>query len=225
MAEGKSFWSSLPGILTALAGLITAVGGLLLALRGPAAPDGATVAEAPASEPAPLLERLGVATPETLTLRGVPSTLARERLAAALTRNGLFDAALNPAGAGVANRFEVEVRGEARIVRDAATGLAWQVDGTGGLDYATAESRLAALNAQTFAGYGDWRLPTAEEAASLMEPAAPNGRHIDDVFGSGVNFIWTADRSPDGKVYVAYWADGRLSAERSDFHAWLRAVR
>lgn len=218
MAEGKSFWSSLPGILTALAGLITAVGGLLLALREPAAPDGA-------SAPAPLLERLGVTASETVALRGVPTTLAPERLAAALTKNGLFDALLNPAGAGVANRFEVEVRDEARIVRDAATGLVWQVDSSRGLDYAAAAARLDALNAQNFAGYSDWRLPTAEEAASLMEPVAPNGRHIDDVFGSSVHFIWTADRSPDGKVYVAYWVDGRLSAERPDYHAWLRAVR
>ncbi len=30
MPEGKSFWSSLPGILTALAGLLTAVGALVL---------------------------------------------------------------------------------------------------------------------------------------------------------------------------------------------------
>jgi hypothetical protein len=218
MAEGKSFWSSLPGILTALAGLITAIGGLLLALREPAAPDGA-------SAPAPLLERLGVTASETVALRGVPTTLAPERLAAALTKNGLFDAALNPAGAGVSNRYEVEVRYEARIVRDAATGLVWQVDGSRGLDYAAAEARLDALNAQNFAGYSDWRLPTAEEASSLMEPAAPNGRHIDDVFGSSAHFIWTADRSPDGKVYVAFWVGGRLSAEQSDYHAWLRAVR
>ncbi|MGE0809907.1 MAG: DUF1566 domain-containing protein [Immundisolibacter sp.] len=227
MAEGKSFWSSLPGILTALAGLVTAIGGLLLAfdqagLFGKTEPATAPVANA---APPPLLERIGVTEVERVTLRGVPTTLNDERLTAALATRGLFDAARNPAGAGVDNRFETVLREEALVVRDATTGLSWQRDGTEGLDLAAAEAQIAALNAQAHGGYRDWRLPTAEEAASLMEKAPLDGRHIDPVFGIGVNFIWTADRTPDGRAYVAYWFDGRLSPERPTFHAWVRAVR
>lgn len=227
MAEGKSFWSSLPGVLTALAGLVTAIGGLLLAfdqagLFGKTEPATAPVANA---APPPLLERIGVTEVERVTLRGVPTTLNDERLTAALVTRGLFDAARNPAGAGVDNRFETVLREEALVVRDATTGLTWQRGGTAGLDLAGAEAAIVALNAQAHAGYRDWRLPTAEEAASLMEKAPLDGRHIDPVFDAGVNFIWTADRSPDGKAYVTYWIDGQLSAEPPDFHAWLRAVR
>jgi hypothetical protein len=227
MAEGKSFWSSLPGILTALAGLITAGGGLLLALQGAGligggGHDTATV-QAPA-EPA-LLERLGVSAPPRLSLRGVPTTLSEERLTATLIERGLYDARLNPAGAGIDNRFETVVQGDDVVVRDATTGLVWQRGGTSGLDLAGADTALARLNERGYAGYRDWRLPTAEEAASLMKATPVDGRHIDPAFGSGVGFIWTADRTPDGKAYVAYWADGRLSTERPDFHAWLRAVR
>ena len=76
---------------------------------------------------------------------------------------------------------------------------------------------MAALNAGGHAGYRDWRLPTAEEAASLMEKTPIDGRHIDPVFGRGVNFIWTADRTPSGDAYVAYWFDGRLATERPTF--------
>lgn len=227
MAEGKSFWSSLPGILTALAGLVTAIGGLLLAfdqagLFGKTEPATAPVANA---APPPLLERNGVTEVERVTLRGVPTPLNDERLTAALATRGLFDAARNPAGGGVDNRFETVLREGALVVRDATTGLSWQRDGTGGLDLAAAEAQIAALNAQAHAGYRDWRLPTAEEAASLMEKAPLDGRYIDPVFGGGVNFIWTADRTPDGRAYVAYWVDGQLSPERPEFHAWVRAVR
>jgi hypothetical protein len=227
MAEGKSFWSSLPGVLTAFAGLLTAVGALVLAFQQAGLLGKSEQAAVPVSTPTepPLLERLGVSEVERVTLRGVPTTLSRERLSAALLGHGMFDAWINPAGPGVDNRFEVVVRDEAMVVKDATTGLVWQRDGTEGLDLADVEASLAALNTRGYAGYRDWRLPTAEEAASLMEKTSINGRHIDPAFGSGVNFIWTADRTPDGKAYVAYWADGRLSTERPDFHAWLRAVR
>ena len=227
MAEGKSFWSSLPGVLTAVAGLLTAIGALLLAFQQASLLGKSEQAAPPvptAAQP-PLLERLGVSEVERVALRGVPTTLTRERLSAALVGHGMFDAWINPAGPGIDNRFEVVVRNEAMVVKDATTGLVWQHGGSEGLDLAQAEEALAALNASGHAGYRDWRLPTAEEAASLMEKTPIDRRHIDPVFGRGVNFIWTADRTPSGDAYVAYWFDGRLATERLDFHAWLRAVR
>ncbi len=227
MADGKSFWSSVPGILTALAGLLTAVGALVLAFQQAGLlgkSEQAAVSASTATQP-PLLERLGVSEVARVTLRGVPTTLTPERLSAALVDHGMFDAWVNPAGAGIENRFEGVVRDEAMVVKDATTGLVWQRDGSAGLDLAHAAEALAALNAGGYAGYRDWRLPTAEEAASLMEPAPIDGRHIDAVFGRGVDFIWTADRTPSGDAYVAYWFDGRLATERPDFHAWVRAVR
>jgi hypothetical protein len=227
MAEGKSFWSSLPGVLTALAGLLTAIGALVLAFQQAGLLGRSEQAAAPVTTPAqpPLLERLGVSEVERVTLRGVPGTLSRERLTAALVGHGMFDAWMNPAGPGIDNRFEVVVRDEAMVVKDATTGLVWQRDGAEGLDLTAAEEALAALNARGHAGYRDWRLPTAEEAASLMEKAAIDGRHIDPVFGRDVTIIWTADRNPAGDAYVAYWFEGRLATERPTFHAWLRAVR
>jgi len=227
MAEGKSFWSSLPGILTALAGLITAGGGLLLALQGAGLIGGGAHDAAAVQVPAApaLLERLGVSAPPRRALRGAPTTLGEGRLAVALIERGLYDAQLNPTGAGIDNRFETTVQGEEVTIRDATTGLLWQRGGTAGLDLAGTQAALARLNERGYAGQHDWRLPTAEEAASLMEAAPVDGRHIDPAFGSSVSFIWTADRTPDGKAYVAYWADGRLAAERPEFNAWLRAVR
>ena len=77
MAEGKSFWSSLPGVLTALAGLLTAVGALVLAFQQAGLLGKSEQAAVPVSTAAqpPLLERLGVSEVERVTLRGVPTTL------------------------------------------------------------------------------------------------------------------------------------------------------
>lgn len=54
---------------------------------------------------------------------------------------------------------------------------------------------------------------------ALMEFPANDGMHIDPVFLRGINFIWTADRAPDGSGFVVYFYDGVLSTERADFSA------
>jgi hypothetical protein len=50
------------------------------------------------------------------------------------------------------------------------------------------------LNRKGYAGYHDWRLPTVEEAASLLESSKRNGLYIDPVFSNKQIYIWTGDR-------------------------------
>lgn len=50
------------------------------------------------------------------------------------------------------------------------------------------------LNSREYAGYHDWRLPTVEEAASLLESGKNNrGLYIAPLFSNMQNTIWTGD--------------------------------
>jgi hypothetical protein len=62
------------------------------------------------------------------------------------------------------------------------------------------------LNAKRFAGFGDWRLPTLEEAMSLMEQERKNaGLYIDTVFDRRQEFIWTvACIDAEGRWFVLF---------------------
>lgn len=58
------------------------------------------------------------------------------------------------------------------IVVDHATGLMWQAFGSAKplVPWQAAKDFVQQLNQQQFAGFSDWRLPTVEELASLLEP-------------------------------------------------------
>lgn len=104
-AAPAAWWSSLPGILTALAGLVTAVAGLLTVLRAgpadptptPAPPPAAPVAQPPAA-PAP---------PAAPPVAPVPVGVARLPLASAPRPAALLGERAQPL---TAIRLSVEVR-------------------------------------------------------------------------------------------------------------------
>lgn len=137
----------------------------------------------------------------------------RPRLAAAevaerLAEHGFYDAHRNPGGSGISHRYRLEASGE--VVVDGATGLEWQRGGSAErLTYPEAEAYVAALDAGAFAGREGWRLPTLEEAASLLEPEKnAAGLHLDPVFDVEVWWIWTADRQGPVGGWVVTFADG-----------------
>jgi len=89
-----------------------------------------------------------------------------------------------------------------------------------------AKQYINRLNAEKFSGFNDWRLPTLEEAMSLMEPEVSDRVHINEVFErGGVNFIWTSDRTNDGRIFILYFYDGEIGLEPGGFNAWVLVVR
>ncbi len=92
-------------------------------------------------------------------------------------------------------------------VTDEATGLTWMHTGSGeNLTFIGAKKYARYLNQYRFVGYTDWRLPTIEELASLLEPQKQSeGFYIDPVFGTGCLQFWSGDkRTSDSAWYIMF---------------------
>jgi serine/threonine protein kinase len=196
-----------------------------------AQPDPALTAAAPAlpvaNPAAPPSVAASTATARALALPSTPAVLNSAQLEAQLVRYDLFDRRRNPSSKGVANGYRQQVLGDVVVVSDSATQLMWQKRpaSTDQYTFPAAAAHIEALNRERFGGYDDWRLPTAAEAASLLEPEPVAERYLDAVFTGG-NFIWTVDTAVAGeRAWVIYFYDGYAAIEPFAFNASVRAVR
>jgi hypothetical protein len=139
-----------------------------------------------------------------------------------LVKYGFFDDARNPLGS-----FENDfIDNKDGTVMDRATGLMWQKSGSSkSLENKDANKYLKSLNKERFAGHSDWRMPTIEELASLINKDEINGVHINPLFENKQIRCWTIDQcDPDfanyyrgswvvnfknGKISQAIWVDSR----------------
>jgi hypothetical protein len=131
----------------------------------------------------------------------------------------------NPNGKGIQHNFELQHEGQ--VVIDHATGLIWQQSGSPSyMTYADAEKYITDLNDKRFVGFNDWRLPTLEEAMSLMEREKKSGElYIDPVFDRTQRWIWTADKESAGRAWYVYFVNGGCDHNDFDVDSILRAVR
>ncbi len=181
-----------------------------------------------------------VASPK-VQLRSEKTTLSADEAKVMVVIHDFYDAQSNPGGRGVTHEYEVQVFEGSLVVRDHAAGLMWQRDGSGEpMACEKAQVYTSALNARRTAGFADWRVPTLEEAMSLMTPAeaGQSGEvmlgtekqkglyHIDRLFEArAAPFIWTADLQSAGRGWIIYFWDGTCRPEDLLFNAYVRAVR
>jgi len=113
------------------------------------------------------------------------------------------------------------------MVLDHATGLIWHQSGSGKyMKWSKAKKWLKDLNNMGYAGYHDWRLPTVEEASSLLEPNKKNRNlYIDPVFSNNQGYIWTGDKidSMEAAWRVSF-EDGHVYWSRIDYDHYVRPV-
>lgn len=170
------------------------------------------------------LDRLGVIKP--VRLRSHPATLPDDEVTAMLRRHGFYDQERHPEGDGITHQYELIERDGAQLVIDHTTGLTWQQGGSEEpMDFKAAQAHIKKLNAEKFAGRTDWRLPTLEEAMSLMQPrVSSDGLFTDPVFDKTQRWIWTADTMPAGLVWVVSFSGGYCGIYGVNNDLYIRAV-
>jgi len=111
-----------------------------------------------------------------------------------IIEKGLFDKYWNKSG-NFENHFELQEIKNDKVIVDHASGLIWHQSGSEDfLNLTEASEWLNNLNRNNYAEINTWRLPTLEEALSLMENQKMNGNfYIDPVFDTWQWCILTGD--------------------------------
>jgi serine/threonine protein kinase len=160
-----------------------------------------------------------------IKLRSQYKDLSVNDVKSMLKERGFFEKYYNKSG-GFKNHFDVKTIEGAKIVVDFATGLVWHQFGSESyMSMERVEPWLEDLNKQAYAGYSDWRLPTLEEAASLLENHESNfGLFIDEVFANEQRFIWTGDTAGKDKNWVIDFYSGDISMVTVSTLVYVRPV-
>lgn len=110
------------------------------------------------------------------------------------------------------------VNNENGTISDLKTGLMWMRSYDIRENILEVKQYVEQLNQKKFAGYSDWRIPTLDEIASLVE-AKPSGKldsgrqsYLGAIFDIKTYcwYLWSSDRSPEGYLitYIGERAGG-----------------
>ncbi len=135
----------------------------------------------------------------------------------------------NPNGSGFKNKFEEHIIKGDKVIRDRASGLMWEQYGSKEyMTYEDAKTYISKRNNDQFAGYNDWRLPTLEEAMSLVEPGLNSDNlYIDSIFDLKQRRIWTLDQYSASRAWVVDFDYGLCyyGYDVGGYDGYVRAVR
>lgn len=178
----------------------------------------------PLARPSKLVEELGRGLPplgtvpadlRTRKVRHEPAVLGEGEVATMIRQHNYYDSQLNPGG--TAESYLVD-NGDGATVTDLVNGVTWQLGGCDITSIKKVRGYIDEMNRNKFAGHDDWRLPTLEEALSLMKTEKNDkGLHLHQAFSSQQPFIFVVDeRRPGGYWFVdykqgaAFWASGTI---------------
>jgi hypothetical protein len=190
-------------------------------------------------------DRLEVFTQIQIRLRPEPSEgLSVDEVKEMLRTNDFYHKSWYWMGRGLQHEYELkDIKGE-RVVLDHTTKLMCQQSGSEiEKSYAEVKAYIKELNKKKFAGFSDWRLPTLEEAMSLIEPDRYEetemtieeeillideltDRFIHSLFDKKQQWLWTADQDSESEpwtVNIYYGSCDPFYGDRSG--TCVRAVR
>lgn len=133
-----------------------------------------------------------------------------------LAARNLFDAKQNPGG-NFLHRYEFKNSAGLRLILDRATNLAWtRQQNPVRMNLKKSLDWIASLNNVEYGGRKNWRLPTIEEAAALLQKN-PEGKNsfLDAIFGEGLGMIWTGDSFTGSASWVVDFQNGVIDQAKS----------
>ena len=156
----------------------------------------------------------GIRMDDQIKLDAQPRELSDDEIRDIVVTHDFFDSELNGSGGFINHLYHLGTD----LIVDLKTGLMWQ---RGGLDISSIRlinKQVEQLNQENLHGFSDWRLPSVEEAMSLMKSEANSkGIHLNSNFSKEQPFIFTsASRTPGGYWLVDYkqgrvfWASGTI---------------
>jgi TPR repeat protein len=149
-------------------------------------------------------------------LRREYRSLDEGEIAEMLTAKNMFDAKRNSGGGGP-HRYEVQNAAGLRLIFDRATNLVWtRQQNLVKMNLEKSIQWIESLNRVEYGGIRHWRLPTVEEAASLLKKNAGNGDgFLDAIFGEDVRVIWTGDSLVKSESWVVDFQNGTIKSAKS----------
>jgi hypothetical protein len=141
-------------------------------------------------------------------------------------KHNFYDSIWNKYG-DYENQFESWKSGEHLVIVDYASGLMWHPSGSSKkMKYDNVRQWLINLNRRRFAGFSDWRLPTLEEAATLLTASTRDGDlFIDPLFSRRQEYIWTGDGNGPNEAWAVRFDDGYMLSCPFNLEYFVRPVR
>ncbi len=162
-----------------------------------------------------------------LKLRSRATVVKREEIGSILERYHFFESKWHSSGTGLPACYRPLPPEAPEVVYDNITGLYWQKGGSNSpMHFSRVENYLMDLNESGFGGVSSWRLPTLEEALSLLRPNAGNSNgFIHPLFDQHINAIWTADCDEENLVWMVGFDLGDCSSgDPAGNELYVRAV-
>lgn len=172
-----------------------------------------------------LVYKLKKEKPNKIILRNVPKQISNNMRINLYSKLGIYHEVLNPDGDNFDHDYiRLKIK-EDEIILDETTDLIWQQNGSQScMLYANATEWINQLNQNKFAQLDDWRLPTLEEAMSLIERDII---YFYSFFDEKQDFLWTCDKvKGDFKArWVVDVEFGHCYEAYADDDNYVRAVR
>ncbi|MCP4215958.1 MAG: protein kinase [bacterium] len=158
-------------------------------------------------------------------LRTMFRTLGYDDVETMIRRNKFFESSYNPKGT-FKTRPEKQIMQGAEVIVDYRAGLMWHPGSPKKMKFKSIQKWLRNTNRAKYGGYSDWRLPTLEEAVSLLRPNKnSSGMHMPSAFKKKRGVIWTGDRLGSSKKWAVRFVKAIVYVYPTNKRLYIRPVR